>query len=113
MWKREIHDTSVPIRMGQMSLRSLSEIERDRHSSNAFFVKDTVHIEGETSCYDSIADTGTVITRYFFQTAVAAFWYKQCEYTSSSYWQVHWTIVHGSNQMPLSIIKKASLGFHG
>ena len=35
------------------------------HASNAFFKKNAVHINGETSSYDSIADSGSSITRYF------------------------------------------------
>ncbi|GFO75292.1 hypothetical protein BPLS_P2419 [Bathymodiolus platifrons methanotrophic gill symbiont] len=35
------------------------------HASNAFFKKSDVHISGETSCYATIADSGSTITRYF------------------------------------------------
>ena len=38
------------------------------HASNAFFKESDVHIIGETSRYDSIADSGATITRYFCPT---------------------------------------------
>lgn len=57
--------SSAPVRMGQCHCDHCRRLTGTGHSSNAFFVKDTVHIEGETSRYDSTADTGTVITRYF------------------------------------------------
>lgn len=57
--------SSAPIRMGQCHCDHCRRLSGTGHSSNAFFVKDTVHIEGETSRYDSTADTGTIITRYF------------------------------------------------
>ena len=111
MWKREIYDFIGSDSHGAMSLRSLSEIERHRAFIECFFVKDAVHIEGETSRYDSTADTGTIITRYFAQTVVAAFLVQAVRIrASSALRQVHWTIVHGSNQMPLSIIKKNQRG---
>ncbi|QQS52978.1 MAG: GFA family protein [Candidatus Competibacteraceae bacterium] len=57
--------SSAPIRMGQCHCDHCRRLTGTGHSSNAFFAKDTVHIEGETSHYDSIADTGAIITRYF------------------------------------------------
>ncbi len=65
MWKREIYDFLGSDSHGVVSLRSLSKINRDWTLIECFFVKDAVHIEGETSRYDSTADTGTIITRYF------------------------------------------------
>lgn len=38
------------------------------HASNAFFKKNDVHISGETKHYDSVADTGSTISRYFCPT---------------------------------------------
>ena len=35
------------------------------HASNAFFKQDDVHINGEIRGYDSLADSGSTITRYF------------------------------------------------
>ena len=57
--------SSAPIRMGQCHCDHCRRLSGTGHSSNAFFSKDTVHIEGQTSRYDSTADTGTIITRYF------------------------------------------------
>lgn len=57
--------SSAPVRMGQCHCDHCRRLTGTGHSSNAFFVKDTVYIEGETSRYDSTADTGTIITRYF------------------------------------------------
>ena len=38
------------------------------HASNAFFKEDDVHINGEIRSYDSLADSGSTITRYFCPT---------------------------------------------
>ena len=35
------------------------------HASNAFFKEKDVHINGATSSYESVADSGSTITRYF------------------------------------------------
>lgn len=56
---------SAPVRMGQCHCDHCRRLTGTGHSSNAFFAKDAVRIEGETSRYDSIADTGAVITRHF------------------------------------------------
>jgi len=36
------------------------------HASNAFFKQQDVHINGEPSSYNSVADSGSIVTRYFF-----------------------------------------------
>ena len=35
------------------------------HASNAFFKTNDVHIKGETSSFESIADSGSTVIRYF------------------------------------------------
>lgn len=35
------------------------------HASNAFFKQSDVHIDGETRSYESVADSGSAVTRYF------------------------------------------------
>ena len=35
------------------------------HASNAFFKQTDVHIKGEPSSYESVADSGLTVTRYF------------------------------------------------
>ena len=35
------------------------------HASNAFFKQKDVHISGEPSSYESVADSGFTVTRYF------------------------------------------------
>ena len=57
--------SSAPVRMGQCHCDHCRRLTGTGHSSNAFFVKDAVHIEGDTSHYAVTADTGAVITRYF------------------------------------------------
>lgn len=57
--------SSAPVRMGQCHCDDCRRSTGTGHSSNAFFEKDKVHIEGETSSYDSTTDTGSIITRYF------------------------------------------------
>jgi len=57
--------SSAPIRMGQCHCDDCRKTTGTGHSSNAFFEKEAVSIEGETSNYDSKTDTGSIITRYF------------------------------------------------
>ncbi len=57
--------TTPPVRMGQCHCDDCRKTSGTGHASNAFFNKDDVHIEGDTSSYDSITDTGSTITRYF------------------------------------------------
>ena len=57
--------SSAPVRMGQCHCDHCRRLTGTGHSSNAFFVKDAVHIEGDTSHYAVTADTGAIITRYF------------------------------------------------
>lgn len=56
---------SAPIRMGQCHCDDCRRTSGTGHASNAFFKKKDVHIEGETSRYDSETDSGSVITRHF------------------------------------------------
>ncbi len=57
--------SSAPVRMGQCHCDDCRRTSGTGHASNAFFNKKKVHIDGETSHYDSITDTGSVVTRYF------------------------------------------------
>ena len=57
--------SSAPVRMGQCHCEDCRRSTGTGHASNAFFNKDDVHIEGETSSYESITDTGSTLTRYF------------------------------------------------
>ena len=57
--------TSPPVRMGQCHCDDCRKSTGTGHSSNAFFKKDDVVIEGETNNYSSVTDTGSKITRYF------------------------------------------------
>lgn len=56
---------SAPIRMGQCHCDDCRRSSGTGHASNAFFKKEDVNIEGETSSYDSTTDTGSTITRHF------------------------------------------------
>jgi len=51
--------------MGQCHCDDCRKSTGTGHSSNAFFKKDDVVIEGETNNYSSNTDTGSQITRYF------------------------------------------------
>jgi hypothetical protein len=51
--------------MGQCHCDDCRKSTGTGHSSNAFFKKSDVEIEGETSSYDSITDTGSTVTRHF------------------------------------------------
>jgi hypothetical protein len=57
--------SSPPVRMGQCHCDDCRRLSGTGHSSNAFFKKDDVQIDGETQGFDSISDTGAVMTRYF------------------------------------------------
>jgi len=57
--------TSPPVRMGQCHCNDCRKSTGTGHASNAFFKKDDVEIEGKTSGFASITDTGSKITRYF------------------------------------------------
>lgn len=57
--------SSKPVRMGQCHCDDCRRSSGTGHASNAFFYKDDVQIEGETSSYDSITDTDSIITRHF------------------------------------------------
>jgi len=56
---------SAPLRMGQCHCDDCRRSSGTGHASNAFFKRNDVQIEGETSSYDSITDTGSIITRHF------------------------------------------------
>ncbi len=56
---------SPPVRMGQCHCDDCRKSTGTEHSSNAFFKKDDVVIEGETNNFSSNTDTGSKITRYF------------------------------------------------
>ena len=57
--------TSQPLRMGQCHCDDCRKSTGTGHSSNAFFNRDDIKIEGETCSFDSTTDTGSKITRYF------------------------------------------------
>lgn len=56
---------SPPVRMGQCHCDDCRKSSGTGHSSNAFFKKDDVVIEGKLSDFASTTDTGSKITRYF------------------------------------------------
>lgn len=57
--------SAPPLRMGQCHCEDCRRSSGTGHASNAFFKKEAVNIQGETNSFDSIADTGSTITRYF------------------------------------------------
>ena len=57
--------SSAPRVMSQCHCSDCQKATGTGHASNAFFKKKFVHITGETSSYDSIADNGSTLTRYF------------------------------------------------
>ncbi len=54
-----------PVRMGQCHCIDCQKSTGTGHASNAFFPKDSVKIEGETSSYMVTADNGAKLTRHF------------------------------------------------
>jgi len=56
---------SNPIRMAQCHCDDCRKSTGTGHVSNAFFKQDDVEIKGETSCYSSKTDSGSIITRHF------------------------------------------------
>ena len=63
--------TSSPVRMGQCHCDDCRKSTGTGHSSNAFFKKDDVVIEGETNSYSSVTDTGLKITRYVVTNVIS------------------------------------------
>ena len=57
--------SSPPVRMGQCHCDDCRKSTGTGHSSNAFFKKEDVDIDGELSSFASTTDTGSKITRYF------------------------------------------------
>ena len=57
--------TTQPVRMGQCHCDDCRKSTGTGHSSNAFFNKDDVKIDGATRSFESTTDTGSKITRYF------------------------------------------------
>ncbi|HIO92544.1 MAG TPA: GFA family protein [Leucothrix mucor] len=57
--------SSEPLRMGQCHCEDCRRSTGTGHASNAFFAEDSVKIEGDTSRFDIITDTGSTLTRYF------------------------------------------------
>ena len=60
--------SSEPLRMAQCHCDDCRKSTGTGHVSNAFFMEDEVDIEGETSSYDSVTDSGSTITRFFCPT---------------------------------------------
>jgi len=56
---------SPPVRMGQCHCDDCRKSSGTGHSSNAFFKRADVKIEGKTSNFSSITDTDSTITRNF------------------------------------------------
>lgn len=56
---------AAPVRMGQCHCDDCRKSTGTGHSSNAFFNKKNVHIDGQTSRYESETDTGSILTRFF------------------------------------------------
>lgn len=54
-----------PVRTSQCHCDDCRKSTGTGHSANAFFNRSDVEIEGETSSYASITDTGSTITRHF------------------------------------------------
>ena len=54
-----------PLLMGQCHCTDCQKSSGTGHMSLAFFPKETVSIEGETSAYTAVADNGAEVTRHF------------------------------------------------
>jgi len=61
----------TPIRMAQCHCRDCQRASGTGHMSNAIFRAEDVTISGETARYDSVADSGNVLTRHFCPTCGA------------------------------------------
>lgn len=57
--------SSEPVYMGQCHCDDCRRSTGTGHSSNAFFKRLDVEIEGEISKYESMTESGSTITRYF------------------------------------------------
>ena len=66
--KVHITISSPPQFMAQCHCDDCRKSTGTGHISNAFFKQDEVEIQGETSCYDSVTDSSSTITRYFCPT---------------------------------------------
>lgn len=59
---------SAPQRMAQCHCNDCKRSSGTGHISNAFFKKEDVKINGQTSSYDSLTDSGSTLTRHFCPT---------------------------------------------
>ena len=57
--------SSSPLRMGQCHCEDCRRTSGTGHISNAFFAASAVTIEGETASYNTDADSGATLTRFF------------------------------------------------
>ena len=60
--------SAAPLKMAQCHCEDCRKSTGTGHISNAFFKQDKVDIQGETSCYDSVTDSGSTIRRHFCPT---------------------------------------------
>jgi len=60
--------SSAPLKMAQCHCDDCRKSTGTGHISNAFFKQDEVKIQGETSRYDSVTDSGSTISRHFCPT---------------------------------------------
>lgn len=60
--------SSKPLRMAQCHCDDCRKSSGTGHISNAFFYTSDVDIKGETTCYDSATDSGSIISRHFCPT---------------------------------------------
>ena len=103
--------SSAPIRMGQCHCDHCRRLSGTGHSSNAFFPRILSISKVKQVAMTQQQIPVRSLRVIFVQTVVAVFLVQAVRIrTSSALRQVHWTIVHGSNQMPLSIIKESQLG---
>lgn len=57
--------SAAPVRMAQCHCDDCRRSSGTGHISNAFFKKDDVVIDGDTSSHESVTDSGATLTRYF------------------------------------------------
>ncbi len=60
--------SAAPRVMSQCHCNDCRRATGTGHASNAFFKQDDVHINGVTSSFESVADSGSTVTRYFCPT---------------------------------------------
>jgi len=64
--------TSEPVNMGQCHCDDCRRSTGTGHGSLAFFMREDVQIEGETTSYASKTDSGSTVTRFFCPTCGSA-----------------------------------------